>query len=1660
MHKDVERREMDENDLWRLVREMERAVKGGKDFDGVVSALLNESRSVYRTAMQRWHSTRDGILAEKAALSATIGTLETRVFNALAVLARHRRTWGRGGGAAHSVAALVAGWRLVAQASCAHVRSRHRALCHRQYVQRRKCFGALLSHRREASARTDAAERAGGRLAAARGLQLVQQCYSVWQQFAVEVRVGRDRRAGAVVFMCRRLAGQDMASAVDAWRGAARRRRRVGCGLSQLALKLQRSAVGLALRRWQEQAGAARRLVSAQRRVIARLVMRAAAVALSSWSEYVSDAIAGRAAEAAEEAARRQHQQHLAQQEQDAERLRLEEADRLKREHERAAAAAAAEEERWRRADEQQRERERVEAEEREAYRQRLVQRVCQRLRHALVSSALLTWQGNARARARTRELGAKVAARLRGRRGAAALWRWRAASALTRQRAAGLSKLVGRSRLLTLSSALGCWESVTSEGLALRDKDEARQGVEEERQRWEEERLGREREHAKEREEWQAARLRLEEEVDAQRQRVEEGGVQAHRDLERAEQLWSARLKEAQDRQRLRVVGGRLRRASIACLSSCLEQWCAAARRRVQRQAQDLHALALVRRRSHGRVLSEAFSTWLLAARSAVRSARLHARALVRSQSRRCHAALHAWGLLAKRQRRNREVVSKRSLLAGVRRRRRQASTISVWRRVCMRGHVTRLQRTMTVLKTSLLPCVQHARWWQPSRASRLGLMLRAWRADVLYTRHCAVIVEHMTARSRGRMLRAALAALLVAADEASMTRLQCMRADEAAREAERQREKEAQMRRSWDQQAERLCRELEEEKERASCAEEAAREKERALARAKMRQLQEASVSALLARQTHVWQERAFAQWLESFDLCARRRRVLQRATSRARRSCASAALHIWHSACEARQWGCAHALRRWTGLMRFDARRRRQKTRKPFEIWRSSVVEQMVERVQQAQTDRERACAEFEHQHLREREMVDMLEEQVSSVSTALAAAMDKVAAASENAVRLDRERDRAVARERRREEEKAAREAATQHKREAAVLRLVVKTRRQCLGRPLLAWNGFAIERRRVRSGVRKVLVRSCLGLVRWVLSVWQQSALRTRRRCQVLARCAAKTRKTLVSFHCSCWREVVLCGKRGREQDGWQALLERGERAERELHTLMEAQERQRSLLEQEAVARREREEEEEEKKKARETEMAMLKDAVNKYRQEGEQQHLRAQVLEKEIDESARAQERERSERDRERAETAHQAEQLSRLEDLLSAEQAARRARDEEEVRRRQETAAAWEAERERERAARERELASLRAEMERELKARDDKEAERERERAKERVREREREAERKMCPVAVAVKFDLDFDATLCDAVSAGKFEAEVRDELCALLGIQREGLQWLACERGSVVATVALLPQSQEPRLPGDLAAELVAAAAPEDGPLRAGKLGQHVKGVEVRGLVAGAVCQGVSAERKCSMGAKVEMEARMRRERREEEEARERARASDEASREEEQQRHRAEMAGLRDELDAERRERAAREEDSARLLVEMRAEREERDTEREGNKQLLAQVRRLESLIATEQEIARERERAEEERREESEREKAARALRMGELETQLHEAALAEVCACHCCVRWLRARTARVTSGKFRKNPPELTLLAVLKPYAIRPSPAEYWDFSRLSKF
>jgi len=767
-------------------------------------------------------------------------------------------------------------------------------------------------------------------------------------------------------------------------------------------------------------------------------------------------------------------------------------------------------------------------------------------------------------------------------------------------------------------------------------------------------------------------------------------------------------------------------------------------------------------------------------------------------------------------------------------------------------------------------------------------------WRVEAIRTRRYAVAIKHMTARARRRILRAVVAMLFLAAEEASTMRLNGMCEKEAAREVERRREEEAEMRRTWDleaqrmwreleeekerglraieeirhtwdQEVQRLCRELEEEKdmhtreleeekERGARAVEDAREDERVAVAAKMQSLQVGVLSALSMRHTHTRRARAFVKWVEVQDVFSRRRRLLRLAMLHARRRRAGAVLFVWHLICVARQCRCSRALHRGNGLMESHARRRRQKMCEAFGMWRSGVVLQM-------QMDGERMRAEFEHLHLRETAAVSALEQKVTKISQALNAANDKAAATSKEAARVVKERECALEREMRKEEEETAREAAVQRKLQAAVLCFGGKVRRKCLGHPLRAWNCFAIFWRRVRAGVQQVLVRSSLGSIRKMLSVWQQFVLRTRRRCRLFTRGAAKRRRSLLNLYCGCWREVALCEKRGREQEERRALAGRGEWAERELLTLMEAHERQRVLLEQEAVARRAWEEEEKEERRAREFEVAMLQEALDKERKETERERSRAQALGREKDANSRAHEREISDRVRERAE---QDEQLSRLQHQLTVEQGARRARDEAEVRRRQEAEAVWEAERARERAEREREraervqeleeevrrrhetaavweaerareraereseraerereLAGVRSEMERELKAIEGKEAERERERARERAREREKEreveAERERCPVAVAVKMEMDYDATLCDAASVGKFESEVRSEVAALLGIPVESIAVMSCERGSIVATLALLPQSRDSRSPANLAAQFVAHA---------------------------------------------------------------------------------------------------------------------------------------------------------------------------------------------------------------------------------------------------
>jgi len=74
-------------------------------------------------------------------------------------------------------------------------------------------------------------------------------------------------------------------------------------------------------------------------------------------------------------------------------------------------------------------------------------------------------------------------------------------------------------------------------------------------------------------------------------------------------------------------------------------------------------------------------------------------------------------------------------------------------------------------------------------------------WRVEAIRTRHYAVTIKHMTARARRRVLRAVVAALFLAAEEASTMRLNGMCEEESAREIERRREEAAEMRRTWDQ-------------------------------------------------------------------------------------------------------------------------------------------------------------------------------------------------------------------------------------------------------------------------------------------------------------------------------------------------------------------------------------------------------------------------------------------------------------------------------------------------------------------------------------------------------------------------------------------------------------------------------------------------------------------------------------------------------------------------------------------------------------------------------------------------------------------------------------------------------------------------------------------
>jgi hypothetical protein len=115
-----------------------------------------------------------------------------------------------------------------------------------------------------------------------------------------------------------------------------------------------------------------------------------------------------------------------------------------------------------------------------------------------------------------------------------------------------------------------------------------------------------------------------------------------------------------------------------------------------------------------------------------------------------------------------------------------------------------------------------------------------------------------------------------------------------------------------------------------------------------------------------------------------------------------------------------------------------------------------------------------------------------------------------------------------------------------------------------------------------------------------------------------------------------------------------------------------------------------------------------------------------------------------------------------------------------------------------------------------------------------------------------VAVALKYECDFDATLSTPEAAAKFNAQVKEEVSSALGIRAGSVQVICHQRGSVVAEVALkksnLPSGEgDCRSTAQLAQELVALAEDADSELRRMPLGKLVRGATVDGPIAERLC---------------------------------------------------------------------------------------------------------------------------------------------------------------------------------------------------------------------
>jgi hypothetical protein len=128
---------------------------------------------------------------------------------------------------------------------------------------------------------------------------------------------------------------------------------------------------------------------------------------------------------------------------------------------------------------------------------------------------------------------------------------------------------------------------------------------------------------------------------------------------------------------------------------------------------------------------------------------------------------------------------------------------------------------------------------------------------------------------------------------------------------------------------------------------------------------------------------------------------------------------------------------------------------------------------------------------------------------------------------------------------------------------------------------------------------------------------------------------------------------------------------------------------------------------------------------------------------------------------------------------------------------------------------------------------------------------------ESRYKDLPVAVAVKYDLDFDETHSNPEATSKFDLHVQEQVSSALGIPFTAVQVMCHQRGSVVAEVVLktveMPGGDgDCRTPGMLAQELVDLVKERHSALCRKDLGKlAVKSVTIDGPIADPVCNLVT-----------------------------------------------------------------------------------------------------------------------------------------------------------------------------------------------------------------